>query len=652
MEVQVTEPTSAGKRMRKTNLVVVRINPPLIKKRINPLSLPFPALVARIFVAPCRLNCQENLINNCYVSFVFVVAGILEYTNFDLINVVTPVNHIILQRLLTETGYPKDKTQWLIEGFTRGFDLGYRGHEQVKFQSPNLKFTIGNEVELWNKVMKEVSLSRYAGPFEEIPFEYFIQSPIGLVPKDGGTKTHLIFHLSYPRNTNKSVNANTPQELSKVEYCSFSQAIELCIKEGKGCFAGKSDLTSAFRHLGIAKRFWKFLVMKAYHPVTGKQYFLVDKCLPFGSSISCSTFQKFSDALAHIVRTKTGKDNINYLDDFFFVALLKALCDGQISTFLDICKAINFPVSLEKTFWGGTRIQFLGLIIDIVRQAIFIPKDKIDRVLDQIHKILNKPSKKMTLKQLQQLCGHLNFLCNAIVPGRAFTRQLYAHGAGLTKPNHHLNVTKEIRKDLGMWVTFLTTDLTAYNRPFFDLGATKVFHEINFATDASANPLLGAGGVCGAEWFVLQWDEDFMTTQRPSINYLELFAVMVGILAWLKFYQNREIILHCDNQSIVSMVNKTTSKCPNCMVLIRLLVMHCLKNNVKLQVRYIESIKNEFPDLLSRLKYKQFRIRSRKLGRHFNNKCTPIPSEIWPIEKIWIEQSKTPKVNRKRKIQD
>ena len=47
--------------------------------------------------------------------------------------------------------------------------------------------------------MKEVKEGRYAGPFESIPFDSYIQSPIGLVPKDGGKDTRLIFHLSYIR---------------------------------------------------------------------------------------------------------------------------------------------------------------------------------------------------------------------------------------------------------------------------------------------------------------------------------------------------------------------------------------------------------------------------------------------------------------------
>ena len=95
--------------------------------------------------------------------------------------------------------------------------------------------------------------------------------------------------------------------------------------------------------------------MKARNPVDGKWYYFVDKCLMFGAAISCAHFQRVSNAIAHLVRWRTtqqlgvDKPLINYLDDFLFIALLKALCDGQMQIFMDICKEINFPIALEKT---------------------------------------------------------------------------------------------------------------------------------------------------------------------------------------------------------------------------------------------------------------------------------------------------------------
>ena len=72
--------------------------------------------------------------------------------------------------------------------------------------------------------MKEVKVQRYAGPYEEIPYQYYIQSPVRLVDKDHGRDTRIIFHLSYPPQGKLSVNANTPPEFCSVNYADFDQA--------------------------------------------------------------------------------------------------------------------------------------------------------------------------------------------------------------------------------------------------------------------------------------------------------------------------------------------------------------------------------------------------------------------------------------------
>ena len=117
----------------------------------------------------------------------------------DLSNIHTPVKAEKLREMLMESKYDTRLTEYLVSGFSEGFDLGYEGPQQVKKVAPNLKFTIGNKTILWNKIMKEVKEKRYAGPFSEIPFEFYIQSPIGLVPKDGGKKTRLIFQPVLPK---------------------------------------------------------------------------------------------------------------------------------------------------------------------------------------------------------------------------------------------------------------------------------------------------------------------------------------------------------------------------------------------------------------------------------------------------------------------
>ena len=84
---------------------------------------------------------------------------------------------------------------------------------------------------------------------------------------------------------------------------------------------------------------------------SGKIYFFMDKCLPFGASISCSHFQQFSNCVVFLCKNKTGRSTNNYLDDFILGALLEALCNGQVQEFLKICDQIKFPVAPEKTVW-------------------------------------------------------------------------------------------------------------------------------------------------------------------------------------------------------------------------------------------------------------------------------------------------------------
>ena len=346
---------------------------------------------------------------------------ILNFANFDIENVVTPVNVDRFEQLLVQTKYDEAKTKFLVDGFRNGFSLGYEGSMKIRHTSPNLKLRIGSETVLWNKVMKEVKEGRYAGPFpiDEPPFEYFVQSPIGLVPKDGGTKTRLIFHLSYPRSGD-SINSGTPAEKCKVKYCLFDDAVKRCLEEGYGCFISCSDFSAAFRNLGIKKEHWPLLMMHARHPESKKWFYFFDKCLPFGASISCAVFQAFSDSIAHVVQYFTKKKVTNYLDDFLFAALLRYLCNKQVKTFMKICKHIPFPVNLEKTFWGCTSLTFLGLLIDTIRQIVCIPVEKVERAKQLVSEIMSRS--KVTIHQMQKLCGFLNFLCRAIVPGRAFTR--------------------------------------------------------------------------------------------------------------------------------------------------------------------------------------------------------------------------------------
>ena len=95
--------------------------------------------------------------------------------------------------------------------------------------------------------------------------------------------------------------------------------------------------------------------------------------------------------------------------------IIKRLCDGQVAVFLRVCSLIRFPLSLEKTEWGSSWQVFLGMLLDAHRQIIAIPADKIQKALQQIDNFLHKKSRKVTVREVQQLCGTLNFIGRGVI---------------------------------------------------------------------------------------------------------------------------------------------------------------------------------------------------------------------------------------------
>ena len=414
--------------------------------------------------------------------------------------------------MLRTTNYDPEEIQFLKEGFTIGFDIGYRGPMNRQDTSRNLPFSdgIGDKYVLWEKVMKEVEAKRYAGPYSTITYRYYVQSPSGLVPK-ANNKTRLIFHLSYDFKEYKSINFYTPEEICTIKYRDLNYAdknILRMIRRSNSSFTrltiwmSITDLTSAFRIVPVRSMWWPYLAMQCKDPETSQTVYFLEKNLAFGSSISCNIFQRFSNALAHIVAHQIGEgahlQMCNYLDDFIFLSLSEAECHYMVRTFMQTCETLGVPVSLEKTVWPCTQLTFLGMGLDGVNHLLTVPEDKRTKARNMLKKMV--VSRKATVKQIQSITGLLNFIGKAIFPGRAFTRRMYASIEPKTtglQQYHHVPLDAEFRDDCKVWLIFLNKGVTHhfYCRPFVDIDHSVNAEEINFFMDASKNTKLGFRGI-------------------------------------------------------------------------------------------------------------------------------------------------------------
>ena len=121
-------------------------------------------------------------------------------------------------------------------------------------------------------------------------------------------------------------------------------------------------------------------------------------------------------------------------------------------------------------------------------------------------------------------------------------------------------------------------------------------HKLSFYSDASANPNLCFRAVYNDYWLYGQWELGYIRKYNPSIEYLELFALTAALLTWGDLLRNMQIIIFCDNEAVVRMVNLQTSSCKNCMSPVQEVLETSTRNDALMSF-------NDFPAGLASVTY-------------------------------------------------
>lgn len=503
--------------------------------------------------------------------------------------VVTPIYIHKLSQFLS--GY-----QWanyLIDGFTSGFKLGYLG-PRVSASASNLTSCKQHPDIVRQKLNEELQAGRVKGPFSSPPLGNFRVSPIGVVPKKSPGQFRLIHHLSYPPG--QSINDYIEPELASVSYCSFDDAVALLLSIGPGALFSKTDIDSAFRLIPIHP---------SDHHLLGIQFedkFFYDTCLPMGASSSCAIFERFSSALQFISVTYLHIPHmVHILDDFLFMGPVNSpICQRSLDNFLRFCAQIGVPIKSDKTVTATPIITFMGLELDSILMEARLPADKLIKARTLLSSFVK--SRKVTLKELQSLLGLLNFCCQVIVPGRGFLRRLIDLTLNVSKPHHHITLNKESRKDLRAWHLFLE-----------HFNGKQVLTEqrwlssdtLHLHTDASG--ALGFGAIFESHWFSGTWPEAWLAY---DITFKEIFPISLSLEIWGQQLRNKCIVLHTDNEAAVHIINKQTCRVPVIMSLVRRIILASMKYNILLHAQHIPGKYNLLPDLLSRLQIAKFKERA------------------------------------------
>lgn len=494
------------------------------------------------------------------------------------VNLPTPVKIAPLSKLLH--GY--SDADYLIDGFSHGFKIDFEGTEQP-LDSHNSMSALHNPEVVSEKLDKEIKLGRISGPFPRPPFPNFKCSPLAVREKQTPGTYRLLHNLSYPYGAS-AVNFNIPREACHVKYATIEEACKLIRDHSPAAFMAKSDIKEAFRLIPIHPSHYHLMGFKWEN-----QYYY-DRCLPMGCSTSCKIFERFSSAIAWILKEKLGVTHVTkVLDDFFFTGPTHRACARSLYSFQALCTQSGIPLAVEKTFGPAKQIVFLGIELDSVAMIARLPKDKLQNYSEEVKKISTR--QKITLRELKSIIGKLQFACTVVHSGRAFLRRLHDHTIGIQKPHYYIRVTKAIKADLQVWSTFLQE----FNGKSF-IHSTPITNSdaIHMFTDASH---LGYGGTFGSNWIQGSWPDDWL---RYSIQVLELYPIFLLVATFADKIAGSHIVFHTDNQAIMAVLNKQTSKCPVIMAIVRPLVLLLLQRRITFRSVHVPGSLNSLCDALSR----------------------------------------------------
>ena len=87
-----------------------------------------------------------------------------------------------------------------------------------------------------------------------------------------------------------------------------------------------------------------------------------------------------------------------------------------------------------------------------------------------------------------------------------------------------------------------------------------------FSTDACP---IGLGGFFQGDWFYTNWATDHPDLTDTHINLKETFTVFLALHRWKWYLCDKWIVVHTDNQTTISALNKGISRNPQVMQWLR-----------------------------------------------------------------------------------
>ena len=324
-----------------------------------------------------------------------------------------------------------------------------------------------------------------------------------------------------------------------IKYFHFKMETIETVKKmlNKNDFLCSLDLTDAYFAISVEKCDRKFLRFQWNNNL----YEFV--CLCFGIKTAPRVFTKMLKVPISHLRL-LGIRISSYIDDSIIAGEDESSCSNNVQCTRNLLESLGFTINVKKSNLKPSRqIVYLGFLWDTELMTLSLPPDKIDKILSVSILVLSKES--ISVRKLASLIGLFVSAFPAVFLGKFYYRQLEREKINALRIHNSFEASVSLTQDSKEEIQWWIDNIQSHNGSPIKLPS---IHSTIF-TDASNS---GWGAWCGEKLVHGFWSE---TETLEHINFLELKAIWLALLAFASSLRDVHLAVKCDNSTAVAYIN-------------------------------------------------------------------------------------------------
>ncbi|XP_069129670.1 uncharacterized protein [Argopecten irradians] len=316
-------------------------------------------------------------------------------------------------------------------------------------------------------------------------------------------------------------------------------------------------------------------------------YVMVYTVIPFGWKASPYIYQTTGMVVTSYLRS-ISVVTTQYIDDRMAVAGkgvggLQVLYEAEKVAYVlvEVLTRLGYTLALEKcSLVPSTCIRFLGYLIDSVRQAYILPKDKKEKFVVLRELILSSGA--VDVKTLQRFAGKCISM-GLVVPGsKLFCREVNSAIATGIKNSRKVSIDGNLREEVCYWRFLDNWNGCAKWRP-------ESHKQVSMSTDAS---LFRYGAVVSLDGESCVVGDYFDNDDARPIHLKEASAVLKALESFAGSLSDSRVDLLTDNMAVLSVWENQGGRDGRLNRITKQIFEFVVERNIDLHMQYIPSCCN------------------------------------------------------------